>query len=263
MAHPGRRPRVESQPAMPETEIATPLTETSEFKIAVKAAVDDAMGPILAALAQLKGQEQPQEATAPADTMFRQLALAIAEISDQGTNRKRVAPEILAARARAHERMVDAILSAKRAHEQDDAPRPLYRAIAKMYLNERFIEPWIMDPSTKRPKPVEFYWSGPPNPAMRPLNEPATEIFRHYSDSLGSLAVEKEVTASWVTAGGLVIKGEGPASLKGRHSGQKPVFDDDLAVVDNNDPESPFISVLGTVQPPARRGAAGIGKGAV
>ena len=262
MARRGRRPRAESQIMSEPEHVSTPLTETPEFKIAVQAAVNDAMAQILPALAKVT----PAPAGAPADdvqAMFRQMALAIAEVSDQGTNRKRVAPEILASRARAHERMVDAILSAKRAHEKEGAPRPLYRAIAKMYLNERFIEPYTMNPSTKRPEPVEFFWSGPPGPAMRPLNEPASEIFRHYSDSLGSLEVEKETTAAWVTAGGLVIKGEGPERRQIRAPDHKPVFDEDLAVVDNNDPEAPFISVLGTVQPPSRRGAGAIGKGAV
>ena len=159
--------------------------ETPAFEAAVAAAVDARMD---AFFAQMK--DRPAAPEGDAQSLFRQMALAIAEISDQGTNRKRVAPEVLAARAAAHERMVAAIMEAKRAHEREGAERPKYRAIGKMYLNERFIEPFVVDPATKRPKPVEFRWSGVPNEVMRPINGPAEKIYKHFLSSIGSVDVD-------------------------------------------------------------------------
>jgi hypothetical protein len=233
-----------------------------DFEAAVAAAVDARMEAFFERIAKQQGAAPAAEGDA--QTLFRQMALAIAEISDQGSNRKRVAPEVLAARAKAHERMVEAILEAKRAHEEGRAERPKYRAIGKMYLNERFIEPFVVDPVTKRPRSVEFRWSGVPNEVMRPLNKPAEEIFKHYLASLGSVVKEDVATPMWITAGGLVIEGEGPISKSGRkRSGQDfGDFGEDLEVDQPNasDPTKPWINVLGTVAAPARQNMADIAK---
>jgi hypothetical protein len=221
---------------------------TQDFEAAVAAAVDARMEGFLERLTK----KQAESAGAgDSQSMFREMALAIAEISDQGTNRKRVAPEILAARSSAHERMVAAIIEAKRAHEEDGAERPKYRATGKMYFNERFIEPFVVDPATKRPKPVEFRWSGVPNEVMRPLNKPAEEIYKHFLASIGSTAKVVAEKPVWLTAGGLVIEGESP---RRREVSSPRPFDDDLEVETNaNDPTKPFINVLGTVAAPARQ----------
>jgi len=171
---------------------------------------------------------------------------------------------VLAARAAAHERMVAAILEAKRAHEEGRGERPKYRAIGKMYLNERFIEPFVVDPATKRPKSVEFRWSGVPNEVMRPLNKPAEEIFKHFLASIGSVVKEDVATPMWITAGGLVIEGEGPVSKSGRKRSGRDFdgFGDDFEVEQPNasDPTKPWINVLGTVAAPARQNMSEIEK---
>jgi hypothetical protein len=235
------------------SEQAPKIQLPQDFEAAVAAAVEAKMAAFLEEFKQ-----RPALNDGDALSLFRQMGLAIAEISDQGTNRKRVAPEVLAARAKAHQRMVDAILEAKRAHEQEGAERPKYRAIGKMYLNERFIEPFVIDPATKRPKPVEFRWSGAPNELMRPLNAQAKEIFGHYLESLGSVVKEEAATPVWVTAGGLVIEGEGPLSKSGRKGFTNNSFEgfgDDLEVMSPNasDPTKPWVNVLGTVAAPAKQ----------
>ena len=58
------------------------ITDTPEFAIAVSAAVDKALGPILERFAQAQGQ--PPMPEGDSTSLFRQMALAIAEISDQG-----------------------------------------------------------------------------------------------------------------------------------------------------------------------------------
>lgn len=251
-------PVEKAQPPRPADFIGTP-----EFAEAVSAAVSAQMAPVMEKLAAMNMSPVPGDEGA--QSLFRQMALAIAEISDQGTNRKRVAPEVLAARAAAHDRMVKAILAAKGEHERDPkVQRPLYRAIGKMYLNERFIEPFVMDPATKKAKSVEFYWSGVPNEVMRPVNPVAEEIFGHFLESIGSVAREKSPTPVWVTAGGLVIKGEGPQRRSPMSEGRSPVFDD-LEIVDEfnaSDPTKQNINVLGTIAAPARQNFAEIRKGA-
>lgn len=265
----GRRPKVNvmSQSSERQNDQETSdLTQSPEFVAAVaaatQAAVDKAMAPIMENLAKIgAAPAAPGGAEYDAKTLFSQMALAIAEISDQGTNRKRVAPEILAQRARSHALMIEAIIEAKRAHDEDREERPLYRAIGKMYLNERFIEPFTLDPATKKPVPVELYWSGVPNEVMRPLNSAAERIYAHFRDSIGSVNKVQEQTETWISAGGLVIKGEGPARRSvggmdeaGRPAPSLPSFDDDLSIAGGqSDPTKPFINVLGSVAPSARQ----------
>lgn len=259
----GRRPKVnlmtQSNERQPNTQ---DFTQTPEFTTAVASAVDKALGPILERLAAIG--ETPAASTpggADLESFFRQMALSIAEISDQGTQRKRVAPEILAQRAKSHGLMIDAILEAKRLHDEFGEERPKYRAIGKMYLNERFIEPFTIDPGTKKAVPVELYWSGVPNEVMRPLNDAAEGIYRHFRDSIGS--TEKVVTQAqtWISAGGLVIIGEPPARRSvgsfneaGNPAAPASPFSDDLDVVGSpGDPNKPLVNVLGTVAPAARQ----------
>jgi hypothetical protein len=252
---------VHEQPAPPAVD-----TSSHEFQAAVeaatKAALDKALPSILKSLA---GGNSPQIGAAiegdAAQQMFRGLALAIAEISDQGTSRKRVAPEILASRQEAHSRMVEAILHHKRTYdeamssahterdrEEANKARPFYRAITKLCLNERLIDPYKM--VNGKPEPVKFRWSGVPSEGMRPENEAAKEIFQHFLDSIGSVVKEKAQTPIWVTAGGLSIVGEGPQR---RQIASVADFDDDLDLTDNDNPGNEFVNVLGTIQAPARR----------
>ena len=86
---------------------ARQMTETAEFKAAVQAAVAAALPDILA---QIKGSAAAEGGD---EGFARALAMEIAQLSDQGTGRKRVAPEVIAARDAARKRMVTLIAEAQ------------------------------------------------------------------------------------------------------------------------------------------------------
>lgn len=232
-----------------------PIQETVEFKEAVASAV---------AAATLQAMEQMRTELALAVSgravpggpggsstekgLMSELALAIAEISDQGTSRKRVAPEVLAQRAEAHRRACDLITKVRA-----EGLKPEYALVAKVYLNERFIEPFRVDRATKQPVRQEIIWSGMPNHAMRPMNDIAKAIYSEWSASVGS--VEQVPNADnrpvWVTASGLVVKGDAPGQRRDV-SADVPALDD-LGIKGQDDPTAPFVAVLGTVAPPAKQ----------
>lgn len=189
--------------------------------------------------------------------LFSQMALAIAETADQGTSRKRVAPEILAQRAKAAE-LCDKLL--REAREQ--GLKPEYRVIAKVNFGDRVIDPWRRL-SDKTVVPQEILWTGPPNEALRPINAVAERIFDAYRDSIGSTEKLKSVRHAnggivapdnrpyWVTPGGLVVKGDAPARFA--VGNQESIGGNVGDFKDNNDPTAPEVRVLGTIAAPARR----------
>lgn len=257
MSRRGRKPRAkEVVMGDSKEDKAVPMIETPEFKAAVAAAVAAASPAIAKAVtAEVQTELLAKVKTSPVagltdqDGFAERLALAIAEISDQGTSRKRVAPEILAARARAHARCVDLIIAAR-----GSGSKPEYRLISKVYLNEQLIEPFMPGPN-KQPISTEIIWSGLPNDAMRPLNDVAKEIYREYRASVGSTGPLQgtDNRAISMTPGGLVIKGLGAAQ---RREVAAPLpFEDDLDIKGQNDPTAPFIHVLGTIAPAARQNA--------
>ncbi len=225
---PGRPPKI-------------PMHERPEFKAAVAEAAALVVQQMTAAGAvpQAQGNEATQQ-------LFSQMALSIAEISDQGTQRKRVAPEILAAREAAWVRAQARVELARQNREQ-----PEYRVIAKIYFNERFIEPFKLN-DAKKPVPNEIIWTGMPNQALVPLNDVAKEIFEHYSASraTGGKLATTDNRAVWVTTGGLVVKGDPPARS---FVATPQEFKDDLQVQSPHDPTAPEVRVLGTVAAPARQ----------
>lgn len=264
MSKRGRKPR-QKEIVMVETREGrlVPINETAEFKAAVAEAVAAATPSIAAEAAkaavaqvstELLARVSQSPAAAPgfssAEDLFSRLALAIAEVSDQGTQRKRVAPEILAARMKAQERAIERIVRAR-----EDGEKPEYRLISKVYLNEQFIEPFMPGPD-KRPIPTEIIWTGMPSDAMRPLNEVAREIYGLFRASVGSTEPIKgaDNRPMSMTRGGLVIKGLGAAQR--REVAAAEPFHDDLGLKNQNDPTAPFIHVLGTVAPAARQNVA-------
>ncbi len=179
-------------------------------------------------------------------SMFDRMAMAIAEISDQGTARKRVAPEVLAARARAHERMVKLLNAAR-----ENGDEPEYRLVAKTYLSERFIEPFMPGPD-KRPIPTEIIWKGAPNQAMRPLNAVASAIYAAFQESVGTQEGLKGMDNRpfYMTPGGVTVKGD---PLPQRRAIPDDLLDEGLRLTNQKDPSAPFVRVLGTVAAPARQ----------
>lgn len=237
----GTKPSTESTVTLTEVQLAKMLADASA------SAVQQMRSELLAGIAQGAG------ASAGGDSgLMERLALAIAEISDQGTNRKRVAPEILAARAKAHERAVALVLEARKNGEQ-----PEYRLVSKVYLNEQLIEPFQPGPD-RRPIPTVIVWTGMPNEAMRPLNEVAIAIYKEFKASIGSSErVNGDTRPFSMTPGGLVVKTSNVAHR--REVGPLPPdpFDQDLTVKTAHDPTAPFVHVLGTIAPPAKQNAFG------
>jgi hypothetical protein len=192
--------------------------------------------------------------------LAEQLALAIAEVSDQGTNRKRVAPEILAGRAKAYDKMIHLLTEAR---DRGDAARregndieaarwfPEYIVVAKTYLTDRVIEPWRR--IDKDVVPTEIVWRGIPNNALRPHNAIAHKLFEAFQGWVGTEGLLR-AESSFVTPGGVVIKGEAPAGSRLNIADeQRPA---DLEVIGSNDPTAPYIRVLGTIADPARQNVA-------
>lgn len=248
--------------SQPEMQQAPAFTQTEEFQKAVNdAATVAARAAVEEFRQQFMASAGAAASVAPmgsAEDTMRHLALAIGEIADQGTSRKRVAPEILAQRAAAAKRCLDLVYKAR-----DEGRKGEYRLISKTYLNERLLDPFRLDPSTKQPVPVEIIWSGLPNDAMVPINETAKDIFVEYRASLGS--VEKLATVDnrpfWLTAGGLVVKGEAPAKrhVMAENPHDMGAYEDELGLKDQNDPRARTVAILGTVHAPARRLDAGMG----
>ncbi len=221
---------------------AIPMHERPEFKAAVAEAAAMTVKQLIAAGAvpQAQGSDAATE-------LFSKMALSIAEISDQGTQRKRVAPEILAARDAARRRAEARVILAR-----ENGEKPEYKVIAKIYFNERFIEPFRLN-DAKKPVPNEIIWTGMPNQALVPLNEVAKEIFAHYEASIasGGKLATTDNRSVWVTSSGLVVKGDAPAR---RFVADPQEFRDDLQVHSSpNDPTAPEVRVLGTVAAPARQ----------
>ena len=262
---------VSATPKKPGRPPQVAMTERPEFKAAVAEAA------AMAVQAMMKHGVLPTQAatTAGGDEaatqLFRTMAMSIAEISDQGSNRKRVAPEILAEREAAHKRAValieDARSKVKKAREEGDeatisAYTPEYRVIAKIYFNERFVEPYVVDRATKEPRPVAVDWTGMPNDALVPLNDIAKRIFKEFRISVGmpeGLAVTDNRPV-WVTQNGFVVKGMSGTAQRREIEVVQPFdagFPEEMRIKRNDDPRAPEIRVLGSVAPPARQSTLG------
>lgn len=241
---------------MAESAAALAITDTPEFKQAVAAQVEALTKGIVAQVrddvrSELLAKVKTDNPT-DAGGLMEQLALAIAEISDQGTNRKRVAPEILAQRAKAHQEAIE-ILNGIR----ENNLQPEYALVSHVYLNERLIPPFMPGPN-KTPVRTQIIYTGMPNDAMRPLNDIAKELYAAYRRSIGS--VEEKIKGAdkrplWMTQGGVVIKGEPRAQR--REVAAPPEFSDLVDIKTQDDPTAPEVQVLGTVAPPARQAQAG------
>jgi hypothetical protein len=250
------------------------LMQTPELQKAVAEAAQKAAA---AAVAEaLKGADKFGNIDPSARDMFSQMALAIADMAHQGSGRVRpVAPEVMQKRAEAIARL-NAILgdvhrNLKKAREEGDKEAetqwsPEYRVLAKIYYNERIIDPYRQsDVRGSPPVPQDIIWTGPPSDALRPLNPVAELIYDTYRESIGSMPRLKAVSGPnggqvapdnrpyWMTPGGLVVKGDPPPRA---FVAQPKAFENDLGVYDNNDPEAPFVHVLGTVAQPARKNIA-------
>ena len=245
--------------------IAGDLSQSEQFKAAVRAAVAEYAAE-LQVQATARGDAPPSApASAPAagasERNFAELlALAIAELNDQGSGRKRVAPEILQARAKARERMGKLIMAAR-----ESKASPEYRVMTTMFLNERQVDPYQKD-DRNLPVPTEIIWSGVPNDGMLPLNKVAQQIFDAYKESVGATPRVVQEQPAWITAGGLVVRGAAPARrmvatldnpLPGVYEdsaqARDPDFADALSIKGPNDPRAKEVRILGSIAEPAKQ----------
>lgn len=245
----------------------TALVDTPEFKEAVAAAAQAAVAPLLERLASAgngNGEKASPAVAGEAEmALFRGIAMAMAEVADQGSDRKRVSPEILAKRETA---MVD--LMATLAEIRASGEMPVYQLKNKVQVilrdkGETIIEPlWLGN--DKIHYPTEISSPDIPNLAMIPINDPARRVFSLFLESIGSVEELhlQEPEGLAMTRAGTVVRGNAALQVA-RQTGGDPskwVGHDrpaqDFVEVRRNQPsQTKDVHVLGTIQPPARQNA--------
>lgn len=239
---------------------AIPVQETDEFKDAVSAGVKEATAAILQTLAAAQGgQAKPGEAN-----WVEGLAMAIAQLSHQGTGKARpVDPAVIKARDEARKLMTELLVKAR-----VDGAVPQYELRNKIYFAETLVDPIWIDPATKEQRATVIDWPGVPNEAMIPVNDVAKAIHAAFSDSIGVVQIDQSKhlrpEVFGVTAGGLVIHGAGhsirPMQVGNQRPGGPQSVDEGFAVHGRGGPgKQKTINVLGTVASPARVGAGSTG----
>ena len=207
--------------------------------------------------------------------LFSEMALAIAQMSNQGSGRvKPLAPEVLQKREAAAVKLGDAILEmrrmlAKAKHEGDMIMlvewTPKYRVTAKCYFGEQFIEPYRRGQRRDDPAVAnEIEWTGCPNDALKPLNKVAERLTDLYRESVGAAPrlssmsgpnggqVAQDSRPYWMTPGGCVVIGM-PTNPKATVFGSQDMARNEPQTYDNEDPNAPTVRILGTVAEPAKR----------
>lgn len=190
--------------AVPETEEAKPaVQDTPEFKEAVQSAVLAMVPTLLGEIQAARGGAPENSEKATDDKAFAErLAMAISELTDQGTGRKRVAPEIIESRAKARTRMTTLIIQARA-----NGIVPSYQLRNKVYLDEVLVDPVWVD-ANRQAQPTVIDWPGVPNEAMVPTNDAAKGIYEAFAESIGSVAPEHRLPEDklGVTPNGLVVR---------------------------------------------------------
>ncbi len=243
----GRKKRTEIMTEATET---VSLTDTLEFKEAVAKATSEAItAAVPAILAQLTQAKAGVPVSAGEQSWAEGLAMAIAQLNDQGTGRKRVAPEIVKARDEARKEMMRLLIEAKASGQT-----PYYTLRNKVYLDEVLVEPIYIDPATKSPRATEIGWPSVPSEAMVPSNEVAKGIFEMFSKSIGSSDWNKPADTFGITVGGLVVKNGAVQPKRAIPSEDGHIKTEGLTIAHRGG-EKTFkeIPILGTVAQPARQ----------
>lgn len=203
------------------------ITDTPEFREAVRTEIASLRGELLGELAKAKGH------SGATDTSWMEgLSMSIAKLTEQNSGRRYISPEVIRQREIAAELMLTLIVKA--IVEKRPAA---YRLTNKVHLNEQLIDPaWIDRYHTAQPTDIEWpgVFSSPPklepgtyeynlckkfapNSAMSPLNDTARAIFKAFQDSIGSIAKDDAQAYAQeslkVTRNGLVVKGR-PSAAK-------------------------------------------------
>jgi hypothetical protein len=239
----------------------TNITASDEFKDAVAKVVAAEVASAIAALKEGNPVGNDMKA------LFSELAVQMANVADQGNHKLKVPPETMAKWERARARCLDLV---EEAHANGDKPE--YKLIGPVYLNERLVQPFVRDQTTGLSFNREIVWTGVPSLSMQPINPVAEKIFAAFKESIGSslalgrvtgphgASVQVDGRAYKVTPGGLTVKGDEP--MNAATAAKHPFADrleakGDAATHDNNDPNSEFVHILGTVAAPLRRSAGG------
>ncbi len=258
---------------------AVDISETPEFQMALAKATAEIHDAILAdvrALMAESGAKAIPAEQSEIERLARAIASSNAEMADQGTNRKRVAPEILEARRKSEKKM-HALLD--KVHELPKSERPVYRVRSKVYLGDKLIEPYQRGQGgTVTPTHIVFLSA--PNLGLEPVNAKAQEIYAAFMGSIGGgdNLVNGQIAPDalgakpfWMTNNGAVITA---ATVTARSHGMvmeaDPIMANGEAIADVgngrsrlvaeeitsvDDPRATKIPVLGTIHPPAVRGS--------
>ena len=234
---------------------AQKLAETDEFKAAVAQAVAQSVTELAERLKE--NRERSGTETESSDpTWMRALAMEISQLTDQGTGRRRVAPEILRARQIARENMTNLIIKARA-----EGKTATYRVRAKTLLADRVVEPfWIASDHSAQPTIID--WDGVPNEAMVPENKTAKAIHDAFMESIGNSVRVVPEDALAITPGGLVVHGgaagisNGKRQVQGeaKQTGTEKANEQGLNIHHKNEPGR-FVekNILGTIAQPARQ----------
>ena len=234
------------------------VTESPEFKAAVAAqiaqSVKDEVAKIIGTL-----KEQGSSVSSSDKQFAETLAMAFAQLNEQGNGRKYVDPKILRERNEARERMKQLIIGARR-----EGQVPSYRVLAKTLLDNQVVEPMWVD-NNHTAQPTEIDWPGVPNDAMLPLNDAAKGIHAEFMASIGSrpasvLGAVPDATLDLeygITAGGLVVKAGAIPRQNRRPSEGRTLneVDGEGLALHHKDAPGRFVEkrILGTIAQPARQ----------
>lgn len=264
----GRKSREQIEQEAAEKTAA--MTSSPEFQAAVSAQVSAALENLLPKLAEARATAGTAPETGDR-TLMRELAMSLAELTNQGSGRVKVSPEVLQKREAAREKMVNLIIEARA-----EKKVPTYHLVNKIFMNNRIIEPFWVHPSTKAVENTELDFWGIPNDAMVPVNDTAKTIFVAYRDSLGTVHgitgvanILPGMDALGVTAGGLVIRNSavtdvarrrtpevstsGPMESAYEESADTHDFQPMTLKQDAHKGQYKDVNVLGTIQQPARQ----------
>jgi hypothetical protein len=273
----GRKSREQIEAEAAEKTAA--MTQSPEFKKAVADSVTSALAELMPQLSAAR-QSAGTASESGDRSLMQELAMAISQLTDQGSGRSRVAPEIIQQRADARKRMTDLIIEA-----YAEGKVATYQLRNKIHVDDRIIEPfWIRSDHTSQPTEIDY--PGIPNEAMVPMNDTAKAIFGAFKDSIGSVHAGKgkdghmlpEMERLGITPKGVVVRNSAVSQSAARatpagrdavpmqwEDGKMPAYEapqvnGDVPVtvkIHHENTQGRYVDkhILGTIQTPARQTA--------
>lgn len=224
-------------------------TSSAEFREALAAGIAAAMPQMIEGLRAQIQIAQGATGSGDQDDPIRRLAMAMADMADQGTGRVRIAPDELTKRNKALEAMGNLLMEA---HAAGDIPE--YELLDKIVVADRLVQPFQDVDGVATPTVIE--WSGPPGPVMRPVNLIAKKIFEQYVIYIGGLpdtvnGLDKN--PKWVTLGKVTVKTSANARFREPPRRQVGNFaDSNVGEAFSPEPEGPHFEVKRPQDPRSR-----------